>query len=464
MQLGDDKRHSVKSRTLFMIATDFPPLAGTNIQRTQSFVRTLPQHGWHPVVVTQAIEDLALVDLSQLERLPKDLRVERVPSPDPFLRLKRRRGTEPVNLNMDNTTAAPAANRPPAPLGSPLRLVTAIASHALKAALKNMAYLPDSSRPWAMAAARRTIEIIHREGEGVLYTTCPSYSCHVAGLTVKRRTGVPWVADFTDLWVDRPGRHVPTLWHAYNDRRLEAEVVKEADRLIVTSPPWKEVFKKRYGAWVGNKTTCLTLGYEEDKIIRRPSRAQPESHKLVYTGAMYRSETPAPFLQALGELKNEAPDLIDGFSATFIGYAGDELPYLNAIIEQNNLQPYVSLMGPRPHEFCMQQQADADVLLLLNAQNHTDTIRGKTFEYLASGKPILALTPKNGIQADILRQAGTGIIVDHGDVAATKHALRTLLESGAKTYQPDWAYISQFDAQALTAKLAALLSDLTTGP
>ena len=314
-----------------------------------------------------------------------------------------------------------------------------------------------------MAAAHRTIELVRREGGDILYTTCPAYSCHVAGLTVKRRTGLPWIADFTDLWVDRPGRQIPTRWHGYNDRRLEAHVVKEADRLIVASPPWKEVFAQRYGEWAGDKTVCLTLGYEEEKIIRSRSGADRNGLNIVYTGAMYQSETPAPFLQALADLKAESPRLLEGFCATFIGYAGDELPNLESIITKNELQPYVNMMGPRPHEICMQLQADADVLLLLNAQNHTDTIRGKTFEYLASGKPVLALTPKCGIQAEILRRAGTGIIVDHGDVAATKEALRKLLEDDAKrSNHPDWTYISQFDSRALTARLSELFTELST--
>lgn len=66
-----------------------PPLVGTNTQRIQSFLRHLPKFGWHSTVITQEIDDLPVVDLRDLERIPADARVIRVPNPDPFARRAR---------------------------------------------------------------------------------------------------------------------------------------------------------------------------------------------------------------------------------------------------------------------------------------------------------------------------------------------------------------------------------------
>ncbi len=81
-----------RAADLLVIASDFPPLAGTNTQRVQSFVRHLPSLGWEPVVVTRDIADLDCIDSSQLSRLRPGLTVIRVKSPDPFRWWARRRG------------------------------------------------------------------------------------------------------------------------------------------------------------------------------------------------------------------------------------------------------------------------------------------------------------------------------------------------------------------------------------
>ncbi len=45
------------------------------------------------------------------------------------------------------------------------------------------------------------------------------------------------------------------------------------------------------------------------------------------------------------------------------------------------------------------------------------------FEYIAAGRPILALVPPDGAAADLLRETGTGVVVPPEDVDAICEAL-----------------------------------------
>lgn len=447
---------------LVIIASDFPPLAGTNTQRVQSFVKYLPDFGWKPFVVTRAVEDMALIDSSQLSNIPADLAICRLVSPDPFLWLKRRRQRKPRDIAITASTEdAPShSSSERAPAQGKRRIDP---TRLLKLALRYLAYIPDDQMPWAMAAARIARRQVLQQNASAILTSCPTYSSHVAGLLVKRSTRIFWVADFRDLWVGRPGRSSPSRWHAFWDRLLERLVAKHADHIIVASPPWKERLCQRHGL-LESKISVITNGFDSSKM---PGSAElpprPESDLVfVNTGAMYGSESPAPFLQALGELLTEHPEFVSHIQIRLIGYAGDEQPQLEFIVKQHGLQEIVHFLGPQPHHRCLAEQAQADILLLFNAPQHAETIRGKSFEYMATGKPILALIPQNGAQAELLNGARTAHIVQHGDVVSTRRKLWDLISCPtSRTVNPDWDYIRQFERRSLTRHLADILDRST---
>lgn len=452
--------------TLLIVASDFPPLAGTNTQRVQSFVRHLPDFGWRCRVITRAVEDMGWIDSGELAHLPPDVAIDRVPSPDPFAVRRRRLGVRPYDIHAaGDVDGAPPREEASRETGGADRIRKAV-SQWLHDGLDYGWYVPDSARPWADAAARRGVRIAREGGADVLFTSCPSYSSHVAGLRIKRRTGLPWVADFRDLWVERPGREVRSRWHAFRDRRLEAAVLREADRVVVTSPAWQEDLCRQHGKWLREKMAWIPNGYDPSKDPALPRGGEGDRYVLrfVYTGAMDASVSPLPFIEALGRLKARHPHLVGRFQVRLIGYAGQELSRLESAIAEHGLEPYIELLGTQSHARCLREQAEADVLLLFSAPCHRDTITGKSFEYLRSGRPILAMIPRAGAQARILRAANTAWILDYPDVDGASQTLERLARGpGAPRVEPRWDYIRQFDRHALAGTLAGTLTVLAGG-
>ena len=73
-------------------------------------------------------------------------------------------------------------------------------------------------------------------------------------------------------------------------------------------------------------------------------------------------------------------------------------------------------------------QRGADVLLLVTSR-HSGEATGKLFEYLASGRPILAVGGMNEA-ARIVTETGTGAAVDSHDEEAVLAALRAAVAGG----------------------------------
>jgi glycosyltransferase involved in cell wall biosynthesis len=50
-------------------------------------------------------------------------------------------------------------------------------------------------------------------------------------------------------------------------------------------------------------------------------------------------------------------------------------------------------------------------------------LSGKVFEYIASGRPILAAVPPDGAAADLIRRTGAGVVAPADDVDALREAI-----------------------------------------
>ena len=457
-----------KQLGVLIIASDFPPLVGTNTQRMQSFLRHLPKFGWHCRLMTQDIDDLPAIDLLDLARIPDSARVIRIPNPDIFARRARgvRKAQKSIALDPQDSNSyaeSLSANRS---LRSKKNISKAIfltpTSNLLQWGLRTFCYHPDSLRPWANLVAKKAI-IEFSGGVHAILSSSPAYSCHMAGLQIKKHTGLPWIADFRDLWVGRPYRTYYSNWHKWLDQKLEAQVVKHCDSLLLASPAWEQVFISRYGDAVREKITVLTNGYESDFIDQNniTSHSHQGLHKFLLTGSMHEAESPLTFLEALNIIHKEHPGALDQVEVTFIGNAGEHLPALKDAAVRTGMADRIVFLTPRSNEECIKLQLAADCLIMFLAAGHHDTISGKSFEYMATGKPILACVPPTGIQADILKKAGNAIVVPYGDTQATVSAiLRLLRQRPDASLQPDWPYIRQFDRAQLAFKLARILDKL----
>src|SRR6266850_2477068 len=154
--------------------------------------------------------------------------------------------------------------------------------------------LPDGYAGWARAARHASDARIVAGGIDAIWTTSSPESAHLAGLALRRRRGVPWVADFRDPWVGRLTYRPPTPWHDRTLRRMERLVIEGADRVTMVSEALVETYRARYTGVPREKFVCLPNGVDSDDW-RRVERAggaipsEPEDRGrfvLLHTGQL----------------------------------------------------------------------------------------------------------------------------------------------------------------------------------
>ena len=123
----------------------------------------------------------------------------------------------------------------------------------------------------------------------------------------------------------------------------------------------------------------------------------------------------------------------------------------------------VETLGYLPHDESVELMRSAD-LLFLPMQNLPPGMRatlvpGKTYEYLASGRPILAAVP-DGDARDLLREAGSAFLCRPDDVEAMERIVLDQVarwRAGAPAPEPDPHVLERYERRRLTAQLAGVL-------
>ena len=83
--------------------------------------------------------------------------------------------------------------------------------------------------------------------------------------------------------------------------------------------------------------------------------------------------------------------------------------------------------APRAASLALQRDSEALLLLIPDAGGRgKGVLSGKVFEYIAVGRPILAVVPPDGAAARLIRETEAGVVAPPDDVAAIRAALEDL--------------------------------------
>ena len=101
------------------------------------------------------------------------------------------------------------------------------------------------------------------------------------------------------------------------------------------------------------------------------------------------------------------------------------------------------------------------MLLLVIKSSKEEIITGKVFEYLASGRPILAITPP-GELSEMIETANAGTILDFQNISKIKQAIFNYYQQHLKETLPTQANasVSQFERKYLTEILVNIVNRL----
>ena len=144
---------------------------------------------------------------------------------------------------------------------------------------------------------------------------------------------------------------------------------------------------------------------------------------------------------------------------TFVGKVSKQVAHF---IDQDPwLTRHVFLAGYVSHKevFSFYERSHLLLLILTKTKNAKGNIPGKLFEYMATGRKILALGDPQGDAAQIINDARAGKVFRHESVDQIKRHLLELVNASFEENQQQ-SNIDQFNRKTLTGKLADLLNSI----
>jgi glycosyltransferase involved in cell wall biosynthesis len=275
--------------------------------------------------------------------------------------------------------------------------------------------VPDASVTWNLTAIPAAIRIARREGIDAVITTSPPGSVHFVGAAVQRATGTRWIADLRDPLVANQQRRADTV--AARARQTTNEqvarlVARRADAVSCVS---EAIADEVRGLDPRGVVRVVANGCDFDDFAGL--EYEPASRfRITHTGSFFGKRDPRPFLQAFRDADLDAV-------ARFVGdFRSTDREWAESLGLGDRLELVEYL--PRAESLRLQRDSEALLLLVPDAGGRgKGVLSGKVFEYIAAGRPILAVVPPDGAAAELIRETGSGVVVAPDDVEGIKRAL-----------------------------------------
>jgi glycosyltransferase involved in cell wall biosynthesis len=437
---------------VLVVAYHFPPIGGAGVQRNAKFVRYLPELGYECVVVTGPGPSSYLwtpTDASLLEDVPPETEVHRVQGPEPPM------------------------------------------SSGIRAAIERRLLIPGPVARWWH---RGLVDLGTRVGADcdVIYGSLIPYTTGDAVAELAARLRKPWVVDLQDPWALDEMWLYPSGVHRRVDLTRMRRVLRHADAVVMNTPEAAERVQHAFPELRSRLVVSIPNGFDAADFSAPPPPPRSDGKfRIVHTGYLHTESglrlrkigwmrrvlggryapvdmlTRSHFylLQALRQAADDDPSVPAAVEVVLAGVVNQA----DRDVAAHSVVP-IELPGYIDHVENVDLLRSADLLFLpmhdLPSGTRAGLVPGKTYEYLASRRPILAAVPE-GDARELLLEAGNAFVCRPDDVDGMTQILLELIRrwrGGEGPAAPRDDVLARYERRELASSLAGVFDRLLGRP
>ena len=338
-------------KTILMIALDFPPCQSAGVQRTYKFAQYLQDFGWDVVVLTVKASVYQQTDAAA--GCPDVLHIERCAALD------------------------------------------AARDLSWRGKYLGFSCVPDRWWSWALTAIPAGKRLIKQYQPDLIWSTYPVSTAHYIGYRLQRFSGLPWIADYRDplqCRYDASARRYSGI-----AKWIEQQTIRYCQKAVFTTENAARLYHRLYADEPLSKFAVIENGFDEANFQGLPARAPRQDQRfiLLHSGALYgQGRDPSELYHALALLQQQGLIDQDNFALHFRGFEGTAEQH--ALLQQLGISTLVHFLPGVPYLESLAEMGQADALLLIQGPLFNNQIPSKLYDYIRTGRPVLAVTPDKG--------------------------------------------------------------------
>lgn len=428
----------MKMKRVLIICYYWPPAGGPGVQRWLKFVKYFRDFNIEPIVFVPEGANYPITDDSLSSQVPQGVEIIKCPIKEPyrFARWFSKKKTQTLSSGI-------LTENKPSWLERMLLYI------------RGNYFIPDARKNWVAPSVKYLLKYLKDQGIDTVVTTGPPHSLHLIGLQLKKNLDIKWLADFRDPWTTIHYHKSLRLSKSSREKhkRLEQEVLKGADQIVVTSPNTQQEFK----AITTKPVDVITNGFD-DEVGSGPKL---DNHfSLVHVGTLLSNRNPEALWSVLAELCKEQEDIAKSLRIRLVGKVGKEVL---ETLHDLGLGTSLEISGYVSHDSAIQAQQSAQLLLLIE-MNKPETraiIPGKLFEYLRARRPIIAIGPHGSDIEPILKDTGAGEFFTYSERQELKQEILQCFDLfSTGTLKVRSSGVQKYHRRNLTGRMAALIRSL----
>jgi glycosyltransferase involved in cell wall biosynthesis len=322
---------------------------------------------------------------------------------------------------------------------------------------------------WIDAMVQRASQLHAQRKFDLVYSRSNPVIAHQAGFWCAKKLNLPWVVNMNDPWdtfmvPGRASHETSPLYRAMSTHWLK-KTLNHADLVMYPT----ERLRQYQGKFLNIDRACAILphiGYTASASNHLAELASPATFHLVHTGSLGSHEKPNrsadSLLIGLSEFLKANPG---ARSITKLSLVGPDDPETTQQVSRLGLQSSVRTIGQVSYEESLRYIASATACILVEAQlDEGIFLPSKLVDYLVARKPVLAVSPRIGVVADLAAHGGI-LRVDTNDHAAMRDVIADLYthftQGTLDLRAPSDDQVEGFKADAIARKFIAAVEPVT---
>ncbi len=270
---------------------------------------------------------------------------------------------------------------------------------------------PDTKILWFILNYPRLKDLIKEREMDLLISSAPPFSSLLCARLLSLTTGKPYIVDLRDPWTETPLLYESSLlkWlHRLGEKRS----LNRARVVITINERITQDLRKRY-KWL--KVETVTHGFDPNDFQGLKYKKR-EMFRITYVGTLTERRTPKFILEALSGIEGINWELL---------LVGEKWIDMRKLVARYGLGERVRLIPRVSFPEALEYMVSSDILWLMVGRGRGARFvsTSKLFDYLGSGRPILATIPDSAAR-DILEGIRGVRITEPEDIEGIRRALR----------------------------------------